>query len=411
MNKITNETWVYEQNETGVVVYGYNKEDDEHIVIPETIEEKPVEVLYFGVVSNETKTISIPKTVKEIKMWGYPISLEKILVDENNEQFCSKDGVLYSKDGTTLVRFPCAKKYDNKFLDGVVEIADFAFEDVQKIEDVIIPDTVVSIGEEAFCWCETLTSIKMTSSVKHIGAGAFCGCGLVELEMTKNISKYEMAEYDEGLGFFSCNDFEEFVVPENIEEIGDQTFDHCTKLKKVYIPASVNTIGKYVFSECCSLVEINVSENNENYYSIDGVLFSKDGTLLHYPQNKKSTFYEVPSDTKRIGEYAFYENKNLKHLKLNNNIVAFGYRAFASSNIESINIPHGVKTIGKDVFLYTSIKELYIPRTIEFIEMNSGTAGNINPYKDMIIIVDKNSYAEKICNECKLKVLLNDEKQ
>ena len=406
MSKDEKNLWKYKVLKTGVAVHGYNKEDDKHIVIPETIEEKPVEVLYFGVVSNETKTISIPKTVKEIKMWGYPLSLEKILVDENNEQFCSKEGVLYSKDGTTLVRFPCAKKYDNKFLDGVVEIADFAFEDVQKIEDVIIPDTVVSIGEEAFCWCETLTSIKMTSSVKHIGAGAFCGCGLVELEMTKNISKYEMAEYDEGLGFFSCNDFEEFIVPENIKEIGDQTFEHCTKLKKVYIPASVSTIGNHVFSECCSLEEINVSENNENYYSIDGVLFSKDGILLHYPQNKKDAYYEVPSNTKKIGNYAFYKNKNLKHLKLNDTIDAFGYRAFALSNIETINIPYGVKIIGKDAFLYTSIKELYIPSTIEFIEMNSGTAGNINPYKEIKLIVDEGSYAEAICKKEGLNITL-----
>lgn len=128
-----NEKWRYEHTETGIKLFGYN-EENHNVVIPETIDGKPVEELYFALVSSDAKSIFIPKTVKEIIMWGYPISLETINVDENNEWFSSRNGVLYNKDGSVLVRFPCAKEFNNEYLDGVVEISPLAFADVQKIK-------------------------------------------------------------------------------------------------------------------------------------------------------------------------------------------------------------------------------------------------------------------------------------
>lgn len=398
MDILQSGVWSYVITENGVGVCGFS-EESENIIIPETIDGKIVETVYFGIVDTETKSIFIPKTVKEFVMWGYLISLKKIIVDEDNQWFSSKDGVLYNKEYTILVRYPCAMTYDNKYLNGVVEIADYAFADVQNIDNVVIPDTITKIGLEAFSSCETLNSIKMTNSVKQIGAGAFCGCSFKDIELTENICEYEMSEYDEGLGFFSGNKFVEFSVPENIKRIGDKTFEYCRELKKIYISSSVEEIGKFVFYECNSLEEIVVSKDNKFYYSEDGVLYSRDGTLLHYPKSKKDTSFIVPDNIIRINTYAFYENKKLKNLTIGKNVFEIGRRAFACSHIESINIPSKVKIIEKDVFLYTSIKELYMPKSIEYIVMDSGTAGNINPFKDMQILVDKGSYAEKMCIE------------
>lgn len=392
-----NEIWRYEHTETGIKLFGYN-EEKHNVIVPETIDGKPVEVLYFALVSSEVKSIFIPKTVKEIVMWGYPISLETIEVDENNEWFSSRDGVLYNKDASILVRFPCAKEFNNQFLDGVVEISSLAFADVQRIYSVDFPLSVRKIGADAFNYCETLKSVTMTDNVVEIGPGAFCGCGLEEIKLSENIHEFEVSTYDdEGSGYFSGCDFREYIVPDHIMKIGSLTFENNKKLRRIYIPASVETIEKHAFYGCESLEEIIIEEGNKSYYSIDGVLFSRDGTILHYPQNKKDFSFTIPKTIKKIGAYAFYKNKNLKHLMLGENIHEIGYRAFTSSHIESINIPANVKRIEKDVFLYTAIKELYIPKSIQYIEMNSGTAGNINPYKDMLILVDKDSYAEKMC--------------
>lgn len=104
-----------------------------------------------------------------------------------------------------------------------------------------------------------------------------------------------------------------------------------------------------------------------------------------------------------IHQHAFYENKHLKKIILGDAITKIGYRAFACSNIESINIPINTERIELDVFLYCGVKELYIPKWVSFIEMNSNTAGNINPYKDMTLLVDKDSYAETMCIKHNLK--------
>lgn len=62
-----NEIWRYEHTETGIKLFGYN-EEKHNVIVPETIDGKPVEVLYFALVSSEVKSIFIPKTVKEIVM-------------------------------------------------------------------------------------------------------------------------------------------------------------------------------------------------------------------------------------------------------------------------------------------------------------------------------------------------------
>ena len=61
---------------------------------------------------------------------------------------------MYSKDKSTLIRYP-AGKADDKFT---------------------IPDSVTSIGQSAFEGCENLTSIVFPNSVTRIGYYAFEGC-------------------------------------------------------------------------------------------------------------------------------------------------------------------------------------------------------------------------------------------
>ena len=60
------------------------------------------------------------------------------------------------------------------------------------------------------------------------------------------------------------------------------------------------------------LKAINVSENNEYYTSIDGVLFSKDGSeLIWYPASREGSTYVVPDGVSEISDYAFANSRNL----------------------------------------------------------------------------------------------------
>lgn len=82
-------------------------------------------------------------------------------MDRDNLYYASVDGVLYSKDLNTIIRFPINKdvaKY--KIPTSVTTIGDASFSDCKFLKNVDIPDSVTIIGHQAFEWCEFLQDLK-----------------------------------------------------------------------------------------------------------------------------------------------------------------------------------------------------------------------------------------------------------
>ena len=97
----------------------------------------------------------------------------------------------------------------------------------------------------------------------------------------------------------------------------------------IRIPSTVTSVNSNFYGR--NLKNIYVDSNNQKYTSINGVLFSKDGTVLcEYPYGRSDNSYEVPSGTKEIETWAF-GCKNLEYVKIPST-VDYMFRAFTGAD-------------------------------------------------------------------------------
>ncbi|MBR3620086.1 MAG: leucine-rich repeat protein, partial [Clostridia bacterium] len=171
---------------------------------------------------------------------------------------------------------------------GEVYIGDCLVSVPKDVTEYSIAEGTTCIAEEAFAGCRELTEISIPGMIKEIPDGAFKECV--------------------SLGSITLNG--------NVTSIGKNAFRDCISLESITIPASVTEIGDYAFYHCVSLREINVADGNEQYISVDGVLFSKDGTeLIHYPAQRAVTAGDDGKTRYSIGEGVFIEEYAFDHCK------------------------------------------------------------------------------------------------
>ncbi len=134
--------------------------------IPETIEDdsgKQYTVTAIGKSSLDNaidlREIHIPRTVKSIE-WGFwdCRSLSCITVHPENPVYCDKGGVLYTKDGKTLVAYPNDRGYEYSVAKGTERIGKFAFK-MTFIEILTFPSSVRVIDTNALYRCTHLRSV------------------------------------------------------------------------------------------------------------------------------------------------------------------------------------------------------------------------------------------------------------
>ena len=197
---------------------------------------------------NRLKSITIPKSVTRIgnEVFYICFDLQSINVDNANTAYCSKDGVLYNKSETEIIRFP-KEKPETSFTipNGVIKIADGAFEYCNKLMSIAIPDSVISIGDDAFNTCNTLTNITIPNGVQSIGNSAFSECSkLTSIAIPDSVQSIGNSAFSE------CSKLTSITIPDGVQSIGEKTFYKCSSLESITIPNSVRSIGARAFEYC-----------------------------------------------------------------------------------------------------------------------------------------------------------------
>lgn len=228
----------------------------------------------------------------------------------------------------------------------VTSIGEQAFKDCENLTSVDIPNSVTDINQFVFYGCKNLKSVKIPNSVTYIGRSSFYGCVYLTDVKIPNKVKY----ITESL-FENCSGLTNVDIPNSVTEIRASAFSRCVNLKSINIsnsvtainksafsgsglasiniPDSVTSIGVPAFYSCTHLESITVDTSNENYKSIDGNLYTKDGkTLIQYAIGKTEKSFTIPNGVTRIESYAVTWS-NLKEMFIGGDVKSVGADAFS----------------------------------------------------------------------------------
>ena len=167
--------------------------------------------------------------------------------------------------------------------------------------------------------------------------------------------------------FEECSSLTSITIGNSVTSIEWYAFYGCSSLTSITIPNSVTSIGGGAFYGCLSLTSIDVETNNQNYASIDGVLYNKEiTTLICYPGGKTSI--TILNSVTSIGYYAF-ATCSLTSITIPNSVTSIGGGAFSGcSSLTSITIPNSVTSIGEYTFFgCSSLTSITIPNSVTSI--------------------------------------------
>ena len=216
----------------------------------------------------------------------------------------------------------------------VTRIGNSAFASCQSLVEISLPDSITKLGAYCFMDCTRLEHIMLPDSVTMIGNGLFTGCSSltvvnfssarlteIPVECCMNCTSLVNVYFPDALdriaynAFKNCTSLTQINFPDTLGIIESEAFRGCSRLSQVTIPASTYWVGNLAFALCSSLESIQVEDGNDNYQSIDDVLYNADGSeLIQYPAGKRSISYEIPSGVTGISAYAFYGCSHLRYV-------------------------------------------------------------------------------------------------
>ena len=146
--------------------------------------------------------------------------------------------------------------------------------------------------------------------------------------------------------FNGCTALSSVTLGQSVLEINDYAFKNCSALTTFNVTNNVSDFAPEAVDGCSNLATITVSSLNTHYCDVNGILYSKDKTVLkRCPPGYRTTIFNhsaFPSTLKRVDVYAFQ----------------------TCEKVEKIYFPYGVKDIFNPFQGCKSLTTLQFPSTV-----------------------------------------------
>lgn len=217
----------------------------------------------------------------------------------------------------------------------VTAISNNSFYNCDKLTSVSLPNTITLIADYAFMNCPGIKSLILPESVEVIGIGAFFNVPLRQLNLPKA----------------------------------------CTHLAINKDTNSKSSNAGMALQGLYDLENITVSDGNEMFSAQDGMLVSKDKTILYWYPEARAGSFSIPENIKTIGDCAFLRT-DLKELTISSSVETLATSAFGSANFEKLTFAGhtdaGVLTIRN---IYWSTRNPELGRNIKNITIARNISG------------------------------------
>ena len=239
------------------------------------------------------KTLHLPASLEYVTPGAiFGGSLRKISVAEGNTHYTTWNNMLMTINMDTVICCPAA-----------INAA------------YTLPESVVHVAASAF----SVSAVDLTmTNVRSIGEYAFEANSLGKYDSNRHYVIPETVEEIGDEAFYRSYSMEQVTIPSSLKQMGEQVFADSPKLKKAVIKStmigkaqfricnnleiieigdSLREIGAYAFHKCPALWYIRMPKANAHFRAIDGVLYSADTTALAlYPCKHDGEEFVLPEE-------------------------------------------------------------------------------------------------------------------
>ena len=289
---------------------------------------------------NAVKNVAFGDSLDDIE--NLPLSgnaLESVTVSAGNNNYSSKDGVLFNKEASVLILYPVNKAGTAYSIpDSVSTISEGAFRNCDRLKSVEIPDSVQTISNEAFYDCDGLMYVVIPDSATGIGNNTFQSCdSLMSVTVGRRVT---FIYYN---AFYDCTKLVEVINRSNLVfTIGSDGYGCVARYaKEIHDGESkIDTVGDYIF---CTFDGVN--------YLLD---YTGSETEITLPTDYKGESYEIYTR-------AFYGRSEIASAVIPDGVTCIGVSAFSDcTNLTSVTVGRGVVSLASSAFSgCTNLKTVY----------------------------------------------------